>query len=249
MMSSRPCSHPVVVCLNEFEFVRKYRCTDCSGVMLCACDEDVGREFLPHQLKVASEYGTHARLPVTLGFQQRICRECRGVPPEAHPVAAIHGRTSKIKRYYWREIWFLEQRLLQKWALAHGLSPKELTGPEADTAPEEASEQALDEIKKLHAERPKYVFAEESQDALLRRLDVAIVDLRVTYARKSEDRRAQVFDEAERVSVEEYVTRHYQRDGWSVLRLESLELTRFCGARAAVAQGAHDAEVTSTVRC
>jgi hypothetical protein len=37
------------------------------------------------------------------------------------------------------------------------------------------------------------------------------------------------------------------RNAWNDWR--AVELTRFCGARAAVAQGAHDAEVTSTVRC
>jgi hypothetical protein len=101
------CAHRSVSCLNEFEFIRKYRCADCGGVMMCACDADVGRAFLPHQLEEGSDYGTRARVRVNLGFLPAACRECRGLPREAHPAAEIHGRTSKIKRYYWREIWFL----------------------------------------------------------------------------------------------------------------------------------------------
>jgi hypothetical protein len=105
------CRHDIVDCLNHFEFVRKYRCVECAGVMMCECDEEVGKAFLPHQLKKGSEYGTRVRVSVTLGFQSGVCRECRGLPPEAHPVAESHGRTSKIRRYYWRELWFLKQRL------------------------------------------------------------------------------------------------------------------------------------------
>jgi hypothetical protein len=209
------------VCLNEFDLIRKYRCADCGGVMMCACDEDVGTAFLPHQLKVGSEYGTRVRVPVTLGFQPGVCRECRGLAPEAHPVAEIHGRTSKIKRYYWREIWFLKNRLFLRWATERGLSPSEAQGPEADMARADAAERALAEIKKLHVESPKYTFTEESQDEVLRRFAVDIVDLRVTYARTSQNRRAQVVDGDERVSVEEYVARYYRRQGWNVLVLES----------------------------
>src|SRR5580704_17348833 len=119
--ASERCSHDLVACLNEFELIRKYRCARCDGIMMCSCDEDVGREFRSHQLKQAKEYGTGTRSRVDLGFQPRVCRECRGLPPEAHPVAAIHGRTSKIKRCYWREISFLKYRLFRQWALAHCL--------------------------------------------------------------------------------------------------------------------------------
>src|SRR5579863_165779 len=142
--AAAPCRHDTVACLNQFEFVRKYRCADCDGVMMCACDEDVGRGFLPHQLKNGNEYGTRVRVRVTLGFQPRVCRECRGLPPEAHPVAEIHGRTSKTKRYYWRELWFLKQRLFLQWAQARGLRA-DAPGPEADAARAEAGERALAE--------------------------------------------------------------------------------------------------------
>ena len=221
---NQQCPHSIVTCLNEFEFVRKYRCESCQAIMMCACDEDVGREFLPHQLKMGSEYGTRKRIPVTLGFQPRMCRECRGLSPEAHPMAAIHGRTTKIKRYYWREIWFLTHRLFRRWALDHSLPPRDAAGPEADAARAEAANRALDEIKHLHEANPKYAFVEESQEEVMRRWSVEVIDLHVTYARNSDNRRVQVFDGSDRVPVEEYAARHYQRDGWTSLPLESSPL-------------------------
>jgi hypothetical protein len=223
------CAHRSVSCLNEFEFIRKYRCADCGGVMMCACDADVGRAFLPHQLEEGSDYGTRARVRVNLGFLPAACRECRGLPREAHPAAEIHGRTSKIKRYYWREIWFLEKRLFLSWATEHGLAPSDAKGPEADAARAEAAERALVQIKKLHADNPKYTFTEESQENILRRHSVEVVDLRVTYARTREGRRAQVLDGDEPVNVEEYVARRYRRDGWNVMLLESSPLHALFG--------------------
>ena len=55
------CPHETISCLNEYDFIRKYRCKGCGAVMMCDCDETVGRAFLPQQLKVGSEYGTRNR--------------------------------------------------------------------------------------------------------------------------------------------------------------------------------------------
>lgn len=98
--STNRCSHANVSCLNEYDFIRKYRCATCGAVMMCACDEAIGKVFRPRQLKVGQEYGTRNRVPVTAGFQPEICRDCRGLPPEPHPRAEIRGQTSKIRRYY-----------------------------------------------------------------------------------------------------------------------------------------------------
>jgi hypothetical protein len=50
---------------------------------------------------------------------------------------------------------------------------------------------------------------------------VNVLALPVTYARKSETKRVQVFDGRERISVEEYAARHFTRDGWESCVLES----------------------------
>lgn len=107
--SATICEHPDRVCLNQHELIRKYRCPDCGAVMMCACDEEFGRRFLAHQLNEGCELETQERIPVTHGFQPGICSECRGLPADQAPGAAIPGRTSKIKRYYWRELFFAER--------------------------------------------------------------------------------------------------------------------------------------------
>ena len=109
------CSHKHVHCLNEFDIIRKYQCQTCGEVMMCACEEEFGRRFLPHQLKDGRDAQTAECVDVTLGFQHAICRECRGLPSEAHPAAAIHGRTTKIKRYYLRELLKRELELRGSW--------------------------------------------------------------------------------------------------------------------------------------
>ncbi len=66
--------------------------------MMCACDEAFGRRFLALQLNGGCELDTQERVPVTHGFQVGICSECRGLPADPAPAAALPGRTSKIKR-------------------------------------------------------------------------------------------------------------------------------------------------------
>src|SRR5690349_2253920 len=85
------CTHAKVVCLNQYELIRKYRCSTCGGVMMCACDETRGPAVVPHQLREGTEYGTRTRVPVTLSFQSRVCPECRGLPAVVAPKASMPG--------------------------------------------------------------------------------------------------------------------------------------------------------------
>src|SRR5574341_1396546 len=110
------CVHSDVYCLNPYELIRKYLCLSCFEVMMCSCDEEFGRKYLPHQLSFATELSTKTEIRVSLGFQPRICRECRGLQPESNPVAAIHSRTSKLRRYYWREIAFETIKRFAEWS-------------------------------------------------------------------------------------------------------------------------------------
>src|SRR5512147_1335531 len=98
------CTHPDSRCINPYELIRKYRCHACGGVMMCACDREFAERFRPHQLRRARDRYSGLDVPVTLGFQPGICAECRGLPPEPSPKAPLRGHTSKIRRYYWREI-------------------------------------------------------------------------------------------------------------------------------------------------
>src|SRR6516165_5907427 len=78
------CPHSNVRCLSEFELIRKYRCESCGAVMMCACDESIGRKFLARQLEFGAELDTKRGVPVTAGFQPRVCEECRSLPLTPH---------------------------------------------------------------------------------------------------------------------------------------------------------------------
>lgn len=218
------CSHEFVRCLNEHELIRKYRCGTCSAVMLCACDREIGERFFPHQLRLGCVLETQERVPVTLGFVDGVCRACRGLPLEAHPAASIHGRTTKIQRYYWREIIFETFMRIAERAAAAGLDPKASFAPEARALREEVEREVLADIKQLHATSPKYDFTETSQAEVLAKYKVQEARLDATFAPKAEGKSAGIRDGDEFVTAEEFAARHYRREGWSVMPCESRPL-------------------------
>lgn len=217
------CDHEQLRCLCEYEIIRKYRCESCGEVMMCACEEEFGTRFLPHQLSEGRDAETHTRVPVTLGFQPNICRECRGLPLEAFPVAEIYGRESKIKRYYWRELIKRELELFGEWATANNMNPLVPTDDASELARKQASKQALQEIKQLHATAPKYNFAHEpSQAEILAECDVDVIALDTTYVRKPEIRRVQLQWEDQVVGAEDYVKLHFRKHGYECITVESI---------------------------
>jgi len=215
------CKHESVECLNEYELVRKYRCGGCVAVMMCACDREIGERFLAHQLRRGCVLETQERVPVTLGFVEGVCRECRGLPSEAHPKASIPGRTRKIQRDDWREIHFETLRRFAGRATAAGLDPHSPFAPVAQTLRKEVDREVLADIKQLHATSPKYDFTETSQAALLAEYDVDEVRLDATFVPKTEGKGAGILDGIEIVTPEEFAGRHYQRTSWSVMSCES----------------------------
>jgi hypothetical protein len=59
--------------------------------MMCACEKEFARRFLLHQLSLGTELKMQRGIPVTIGFQERICNTCRGFPEEPHPKAELDG--------------------------------------------------------------------------------------------------------------------------------------------------------------
>jgi hypothetical protein len=194
---------------------------DCGAVMMCACDEFLGRTFLSRQLTFGTVLETQKTVPVTHGFVQNICQECRGLPVTSHPVSSIPGRTSKIKRYYWRELAFKEMELY----LQNGGSPKqylnELFNNSTSSALGKAvKDKALEEIKRLHEETKKYDYNDASTDNVLKKYKVQIENVHATYVEHKE-KKAKVLDSGQAIIVEEYVRRLYEQRGYSVVFLES----------------------------
>jgi hypothetical protein len=213
MTSPQSCSHEDVDCLNQYELIRKYRCRACGCVIMCGCDEARGRRFHQHQLDEGVELETQRRIPVTDGFQPRICSECRGLGAVSAPTAEVYGRTSKIQRYYWRELQFMTDERLADWMDAH---------PEANTQEERKRVQTavLAELQHLHQTQPKYVFNDLSQDEVIKRYGVEVERFDAVYLAGGGKGRL-IDDGKGGCSAEEFVISRYEEVGWNGLKLES----------------------------
>jgi hypothetical protein len=210
------CQHSNTKCLNEYELIRKYRCDDCGEVMMCSCEEEFGRRFLAHQLDQGVELETQARIPVTRGFRSNVCNACCGLPLVNAPTAAIPGRTSKIKRYYWRELFFIVTEKFAEWHAKH----PDATESESREIQERIETAALSTLKELHAAAPKYDYYEPSQAEIIERYEVCVQPFHPQYAEKPEKGAAVVLNGAV-VSPEEFVAHEFERDGWLSMELES----------------------------
>lgn len=219
------CPHVALDCLNQHELIRKYRCTDCGAIMMCACDETIGRRHLAHQLSEGVELETQNLVPVTSGFVAGICNPCRGLPATSAPAAAIPGRTTKIKRYYWRELMFAEMELMASWRADH----PDATPDETTAAYMLIERTALDAIKAKHARAPKYTMQEPNQAEIFERYAVAIDAFRPDFAEAPEKGSVVVLD-GEVVAPEAFAARQYELQGWSAMPLESAPFHALFGA-------------------
>lgn len=218
------CAHESVSCLNQYELIRKYRCDACQQVMMCTCDEAFGTRFLSHQLRMGRELELQIDVPVDLGFVPEVCPECRGLPPVPAPVAEGFGRTSKIKRYYWRELYFQTTLRRAEWSETHADAlPDDLKAASAAIEAE-----VLNEIKARHAASPKYTFSEPSQEEVLKHYDVDVQAVHAAYSdQPAKGALIRLGDET--LSPEAYVTHLYGNQGWSVMPLESMPLHALFG--------------------
>lgn len=207
------CGHTKVVCVNQYELIRKYRCLGCGGVMMCACDQEIGEKYLPHQLRYGSEYETRRQVPVTLGFLAGVCQECRGLPADNFPVAPIYGRTSKITRYYWREIAFATMRRLDE-------RVGDRDGKWSKAERETIERAVVEEIKVRHAKRPKYAYLEQSQESVIKATNTEII---VVPAKHIAQPNAGVMIEstAGLVSPESFAEQYFYDRGYQCIHCES----------------------------
>jgi hypothetical protein len=215
------CRHPQVTLLNPYELVRKYRCDDCREVMMCSCEEEFGKRFLPHQLNRGVELKTQRRVPVTLGFLGSVCPECRGLPPKAYPSAERFGRTTKIQRYYWREIFF--ETVWRVQAIIDAGGEISLATNEIDQSERwhNVSREVVEHFKAIHSESPKFSFEEKSQSSVLEEASVHVTNLKATFL-KTKEKKAQLLYGDEICTAEEYASRSLAEQGYSVIFTESV---------------------------
>lgn len=222
-MPHEPCSHDAVECLNQFELIRKYRCVTCAAVMMCACDEEIGRRFLPHQLRFGAEAKTQARVPVTIGFQPTICNGCRGLPEVAAPKSPLRGATSKFRRYYWREIAFERMRRFARFAEEHGEADATLARDRWPDEEERIRKEVIVDLQRVYRDNPKYSYSGEPQEELFAATGVCPLRLDATYQPRHDGRAAVILD-GKIVSVEAFVASHFAAEGFETLELESRPL-------------------------
>ena len=188
--------------------------------MMCRCEQTFGERFLSHQLRRGRDLESGLDVSVTLGFQKNICRTCRGLPEEAHPKAELHGRCSKILRYYWREIFMDTTQRFADWALEEGFSDHTEARRANPQKYAEVEKAVIEDVKALHAKSPKYTYDEMSAADVLDRYAVEIVDLKASYVHRGGKRFLEasfgVFE-----SAEELVSAHYIQRDYRSLRCES----------------------------
>jgi hypothetical protein len=215
------CPHRNVHCLNGYELIRKYRCDDCGAVMMCACDEGIGRKHLSHQLSQGAELETQRRVPVTLGFVADVCDACRKQPITPYPRGAIHGQTTKLRRYYWREIYFEEMKRFDAWNETRGHPEDSAEAIDARTLIEA---EVLAEMKHLHATAPKYIYTTETDADFIKTHAVQQIDLKASYRKDPEGKKAIIVGHDGPCTVEGFVSRHYAALGYETMRLESVPM-------------------------
>ena len=188
--------------------------------MMCSCDENFARKYLPHQISEATELKSKKRMPVTLGFQKKICDKCRGIPEKAYPRAEIYGRGSKIQRYYWREIAFETIKRFEEWSRKEGYDDWLQAMLEHKDTHKKFEREVISEIKKLHENNPKYVYQEESQNEIISKYNVEIIRLDGVYV-KTPNRKVSILSGKTICSAEEFVEFHLKNLGYNVLVTES----------------------------
>ncbi len=214
------CKHTDVTCLNQYDLIRKYICNTCKEVMMCSCDEGHGRRFRAHQLKEGSWLNSRERVPVTLGFQPTICPECRGEEAVAAPKAPMPGSTTKITRYYWREILF---ETTERFYEAHPELDPSNNNISEFSFPEERrriEKEVIKEIKALHEKSPKYEYGEITQSEVLSKTNTEVILVNAEHV-KTDGRKVGIRDGNKICSVEVFASNYFKNAGYQVMEVES----------------------------
>lgn len=188
---------------------------------MCQCEEKFARKYFSNQIQLAQEYNTKNRVPITLGFQPNICNSCRGLPEEVSPKAEIYGRTTKIVRYYWREILFETTRRFGKWTKKQGEKDWLIARRKYSDKYKTIEKEVIEEIKKLHNTSPKYNFQEESQSEVLSKYKIEVVNLNGCYI-KQRNGKAKLLYNKKVIPVEEFASEYFKLQQYNVLFTESI---------------------------
>jgi Holliday junction resolvase-like predicted endonuclease len=188
---------------------------------MCSCDKEHGERFLPHQLKTGSWKGTNERVPVTLGFQDKVCPVCRGQKAEVAPKASMHGATTKVVRYYWREIFFETTRRFYN---AHPeLDPLDHNSSEFNFPEERRAieKQVISEVKKQHEINPKYEYSEITQQEVIETTNTEVILVNAEHVSTGE-KKVGIRSVDGILTVEKFAAAYFNKQGFNVLEVESV---------------------------
>jgi hypothetical protein len=154
--------------------------------MMCGCEEEFARRYLNHQITSGRDLHTQEEVKVTLGFQSNICNACQGLPEETNPKAPIPGRTSKIARYYWREIAFGTIQRFAEWSERQKYRDAMIALAKHNDVYRAFEKEVIKEIKEWHQRSPKYAYHDTPQSEVLVKYDVEDLRLDGIYIKKNE---------------------------------------------------------------
>jgi hypothetical protein len=141
------------------------------------------------------------------------------MPITPYPRSATHGATTKLRRYYWREIYFEEMKRFDAWNETRGLSCE---SSEAIERMKLIEADVLDYMKHLHATSPKYVYKTETDADFMRAHAVEQIDLKASYTKDPLGKKAIIVGANGPCTVEEFVSEYYNSLGYETMRLESV---------------------------
>ncbi len=225
------CPHNQVVCLNEYELIRKYRCINCAGVMMCICDQKHGEKFLPHQLEYGCVLETQESILVTHYFQKNICNECKGLALINAPVSSAPGRTSNILRYYWREISFQTTQLFHK--KYPNLEKHINTEFQFEKERKKIEKEVVKRIKELHRLTPKYIYDKAiTEPELIEKYKIHKYEIEAIHRHESSEKSNKVrfLKDDNLLTVEEYALSFFKEKGYFGFESESIPFHVLWGA-------------------
>lgn len=215
---------------------------------MCACEEQLALQFLPHQTTHGREFGTQRR-HVVAGFVSNLCPSCRGESELPFPMAAVQGRKGKIERFYWREITRSYYGFARKWLAKNGEKVSDIIEFERRflDLSKTLRKQARQYWQKEHRSNPKYVLSEPTQERLYADLEVPEIDVHAAYVqvqRGGQKLGKWYNSEGELVSAEVVATEFYRSQGWEAhaceRKLISILYGTFCFS---VVQDSGDSEI------
>jgi hypothetical protein len=143
------------------------------------------------------------------------------MPNVAYPMAKIYARTSKLARYYWREISQETIAKFAEWAETQGFSDWTAALGLHQEMYKSIEKQIKEKINILHEHSPKYIYHEESQSAIIQKHNVEIVNINATYV-KNGSKGVQITENNIVLSAEEFAIKYFERLGFQAIVTESI---------------------------